>query len=382
MADSLAASFFSSNKDRNLAIPGDTVTFTLTSPPTAATDVLISVLETVAFLDTAKAQVTDRLIGAFRGRITRGVFQVERIIGAPLPPSPDPVLIRIAASPDPASPHLFAQMPEPEQIQAHALRLRVEGTVSGKKLTFEGTSNVQMEYPLAMIVPAIPMPHDPNFAILESWAVAQWKAHKPNFRHVEHVTALRFTRRIAPGDYDQLINAFVACARKASVVALSTGHGDGGQSRGNSVAWCNIVPEDFPVPIAPNPFLYNLDISEDGLLDGATQGRLPGGVSKVKLDALDRLSDALAGTGIRRILLHTCTVGQNKAFMQAFADRVQVPMLAQTDHVEHIGFPGKLKILAHYEGVNTVSPRDLRHWPISTVAGPFRPGPKPRRFGP
>ena len=139
-----------------------------------------------------------------------------------------------------------------------------------------------------------------------------------------------------------------------------------------AVAWAWVEPEE-------GKFDFTL---VDGLLDGATQGRLPGGVSKVKLDALDRLSDALAGTGIRRILLHTCTVGQNKAFMQAFADRVQVPMLAQTDHVEHIGFPGKLKILAHYEGVNTVSPRDLRHWPISTVAGPFRPGPKPRRFGP
>jgi hypothetical protein len=387
MADSLKANFFSSNNMTQHAVPGDTVTFKFASPPPTATGVLISVFETVLFLD-GSTKVIDRFVGGFRGRITNGVFRVDEILGAPPRGALDPIAIRLATSLSPDSPHFWAQMSEPELIQSHTLRLRVEGTAVGCESPVDGTSTLLIEYPLAEIVPSIPMPHDPDFAILESWVTAQWKTWRPTLRHVEHVRALRLTRPIVPADYDELISAFKACAAaKSIVVALATGHGDGGAGAGD-VAWCNIVPEDFPPPIPPARNLYKLDIDASVLGDGALLGHPgvtagpPSGSSKIKLDALDRLCDALDGSSVCRILLHTCTAGQSQLFMQQFADRLQVPLLAHTGEVEHIGSPGSGNILAHYVGDATVTPRDLHHWPVSKLVGPVRPGQKPRRFGP
>ena len=389
MAESLAAAFFSSNRNRNLATPGDTISFSFNDPPASATNVLVSVLETVVFLDTAKATVTDRPIGGFRGRIVKKVFIADSILGAPLPSIPDPVTLKIAASLDPAAPHLFAHMPEPEQVQSHTFRLRVDGTFNGSTVRVENASPISMEYPLAMIVVKPPSPNDPSAAVVESWAVKQWLAHKPAFRHVERISTTRFSRAPKFSDYAEMIAAFKVCAKFATsgVVALAVGHGDGGETNSNSIAWCMITPEDFKpneaVPGQPlAPFPYHLDIDESDLSDGATKGSFPVGTTQLKLDVLDKLAEALEGSGIRRILLHTCKAGKSVRFMQMFADRIRVPLLAHIESIEYTGVAGSGNILAGYAGTATISPRDLRHWPVYKMAGPFMPGPAPKKFGP
>ncbi len=384
MAGLLAASFFSSDPNKNFVVPGETVTFKFTDPLVTASNVTVTVLESVTFLNSLNAAVTDRLIGGFQGQLNKGSLTVQKVIGAPLPPVRDPVVIRVAANDTPSSPHLFAHMPEPEQIQSHTLRLRVTGTVNGRNETFEGTSLLQMEYPMSMIIGTVPpQAHDPSFAVVGSWARQQWQAHKPKFRFIQQVTPLRLNRAIKDSDYNELITAFVAAAQKSTsgVVALAVGHGDGGQSQPNGVPWCNLAPEDFAPPIAPVPFRYSLDIDDTVLGDGANKLSFPTAPDTlVKLRMMDRLGDALAPTGIRRILLHTCKAGGNQRFMQLFADRVRVPLLAHTVAVEYTGFANSGNITAHYEHDSPQTPRDLRHWPVSKVAGPFFPGPPPKRF--
>lgn len=386
MANPLAASFFSTNANSNLALPGDTVTFAFTDTQLNATEVLVSVLENVDFLNSSNAKVTDRPIGGFRGKVVNGKMQVDQILGAPLPAIPDPVNIRVASSAATGSPSLFAHMPEPEQIFNHTLRLKVEGKVAGKKEIFEGQSLLQVEYPMAMIVGKPPGTQDPSIAVVESWA-NQWKAFKPLFRHVERTTVSRIqNRNIKPDDYDDLVRAFKVCASKATagVIALATGHGDGGDTQ--AIAWCNLVPENFKPPEAtaaePNPpFLYRLDIDENALGDGANPGSIPGGQNVVKLNALDRIADALADSPVRRILLHTCRAGTSEIFMQRMADRLRVPVVAHRAKIEYTGAANSNQILASYEGLTPVSPRDLRHWPVSRLSKVFRPfATPPKRF--
>ncbi len=384
MAGSLAASFFSTNTDRNFVTPGDTVTLKFTNPQVTASNVVITVTETVGFLNSRNKDVTDRFVGAFEGQLNQGVMQVQKIRGAPLPPVRDPVSFRLAVNDSPGAAHLFAHMPEPEQVQSHTLRLQIKGNVKGISETFDGTSLLQVEYPIAMIIGRnIRNPHDQVFSFIGSWARDQWRPFKPRFRFIQEVTPLRLNRPIALTDYDELVNAFAAAAKQAAagVVAMTTGHGDAGQSQPNGVPWCNLASEDFPPPEDGAPFLYKLDIDDAVLGDGATQGSFPVGDSIIKLRAIDRVADALAGTGIRRILLHTCKAGANQRFMQLFADRVRVPLIAHTATVEYVGSPGSGNMIAHYEGDTPVTPRDLRHWPVSKVAGPFFPSlVAPRRF--
>lgn len=387
MANPLAASFFSTNANSNLALPGDTVTFAFTDTQLNATQVLVSVLETVEFLNSSNAKVTDRPIGGFRGKVVNGKLQVDQILGAPLPAIPDPVNIRVASSAATGSPSLFAHMPEPEQIFNHTLRLKVEGTVAGKKETFEGQSLLQVEYPMAMIVSVPPASQDPSIAVVESWA-RQWKAFKPQFRHVEKTKLTRVADKqdIKATDYDDLVRAFKVCAAKATagVIALATGHGDGGG--GKNIAWCNLPPENFKPPEStaaiPNPpFLYRLDMDESVLGDGSNPGSFPVGQNVVKLNALDRIADALADSPVRRVLLHTCRAGASAIFMQRMADRMRVPLLAHTAKIEYTGAAGSNQILASYEGLTPVNPRDLRHWPVSRLSNIFRPSATPpKRF--
>jgi hypothetical protein len=381
---SLAASFFSTNADSNFVTPGDTAKLKFTNPLVTASDVVITVTESIVFLNSGNAAVTDRLVGEFKGQLNQGVLQVQSIRGAPLPTIKDPVLFNVAADDSPGAAHLIARMPEPEQVQNHTLRLRIVGKVKGITETFPGASLLQVEYPMAMVIGRqIKNPHDQVFNFVGSWAKDQWIPFKPKFRFVQEVTPLRLFRDITVADYDELNRAIIAAAKQATsgVVALTTGHGDGGQSQPNGVPWCNLVPEDFPPPIDPAPFLYKLDIQDDILAEGATQGQFPTDPRKIaKLRALDQLADGLVGTGIRRILLHTCHAGSSTRFMQLLADRVRVPLLAHTESIEYIGFPGSGSMIAHYEGETPVTPRDLRHWPVAHVAGPFFPGPAPKRF--
>jgi hypothetical protein len=276
-------------------------------------------------------------------------------------------------------------MPEPETVESHTLRIKVEGTVKGRRETFEGTSRIQMEYSLAMVVPNGPGNQDPSLGVVAAWA-RQWKRFKPAFRHVEPLAVTRLTRNIVPADYDPLIAALVNAARaaKSGVVALAVGHGDDGE--GKNVAWFNSIPENFPPPEGDIPFQYRLDIDDLALADGDSTGGVaqvtPFGANRIKLDALDRIADALKDTGIRRLLLHTCKAGGNAQFMQRLADRMQVPVMAHRETITYTGAATASDIKAHYDPDAPVSPRDERFWPVRRLSGVFRPKKQPKRFGP
>lgn len=230
-----------------------------------------------------------------------------------------------------------------------------------------------------MVVPGGTAREDTSLNFVRSWA-EQWRRHKHTFRTTHAVPIVRLSRAIRPSDYDPLIQAVraAATAAKAGVVALAVGHGDDGDSR--SVAWSNLVPEDFD-PQDPGQIAnYRLDIDDQTLVFGSTPGSVPGQSEKVKLDALDRLADALAGTPIRRLLLHTCRAGGNAQFMQMLADRLRVPVMAHRESIAYQGFLGQA-IDAFYDPDTPRRPDSLHFWPIRRVGNVARPGPAPRRFG-
>lgn len=385
--ESLSASLLTSNADQNVATPADTISFRFSRPPPTATGVLVSIRESVDFLD-GSATIRDRPIGGFRGRIAGGRFIHERILGAPLPSISDPVVIRIASSTAPNSPHLFAHLPEPHRVNAHTLTLQVEGRVGGAQQVFRGKSVVHLQYAMAMVVPTPPATTDNSLNIVESWS-RQWQRFNPSFRQCFGTRLTRLTRDARPADYDDWIGQMRAAAEYASrgsgVVAMATGHGDAGgwafPDGGTAVAWCNLPPEDWHSPEAPHPYRYQLALMETELADGTGVG-MPMGVTKVKLDALDRLADSLSGTGLRRIILHTCAAGDSAHFMQMLADRIRVPMIGHRTQIEYTGTAGSGNIAACPAGSNPERPRDERQWNVTRLGRVFRPGPPPRRFGP
>ena len=380
MTSPLAASFVSPQPSHNVCLPGDTVTFRFANPPTRATNVVVAVLESVEFLHRRWSDVQDRFVGGFRGRIVNKRFQVEDILGAPPPPEPDPVTFEIAANSSPGAPSLQAHMPAPERVERHRLRLSVSGQVGGKVVKFKGRHSLNVEYPVAMVVPQRGAWTDPSLAMVEGWS-RQWRAHRPNRRQVQHALVNRRSGRIAHAEYDDWIAKMTAAANfaTAGVVAMALGHGDDGADPG-TVAWCNLVPENRRPPL---PFTYRLDIDDTVLVDGLSTIH-PTGASRVKLHALDRLADALASTPIRRLLLHTCRVGASNGhvFLQHFADRVRVPVMAHRDFIDYEGFVGSGTMVAHYASNNPVEPRDRHEWPIQRVSRVFHPGAAPPRHGP
>ena len=386
MSSPLAASFHSDNSSRNFCLPGETITFTFPQPPSKADDVSVSVLETINFLrPTTWSPVTDRMVGGFKGRIRNRKLEVSSVLGAPPPAYPDPVTICIAENMSPGARHVFAYMPEPERVATHQLRLRVEGRVDGKKEVFEGRHFMNVEYPMAMVVPVGGALHDPALNFIRSWA-GQWKTHKSIYRQFFLVPLNRRTGPIAHSEYDAWITAMTAAAQfaRAGVVAMATGHGDDGDGGVSSIAWCNSVPEDSPPPLGIIPSTYRLTFNDVVMTFGRSTVA-PTGDYRIKLHALDRLADALADTQIRRILLHTCRAGASKGrpFVQMLADRIRVPVMGHTETIEYDGAPGSGTIAAHYEDVPIVRPRDEHEWPIHHVMDPIcYPGTPPTRHGP
>lgn len=374
MTSPLAVSFRSSNALRNIVIPGDRVTVEFSAPPQTASNVLIKVSEKVVFLD---GKTQDRPLGGFRGRIVGGRFEHEASLGAPFPALPDPETIDIALGGTQAPHRVLTPLQQPHLVESHALRLAVTGDVQGRAERFEGDHLLQVEYPMAMVIPQTGAALDGSLDVVRRWA-AQWSAHKPQFRKAFPVPIGTPGAAITPADYDPLISALSSAATfaKAGVVALAVGHGDPGDPDGTTVAWCNLVPENQRVPVDGVPFRYRLDIDESVLGDGL--GAFPGGATQVKLDAIDRIGDALVAGNTRRLLLHTCKAGASALFMQRLADRLRVAVFAHTAEIEYtIATP----VLAAYAKETPVRPAAEVQWPVSKLGPLARPGNAPKRHG-
>jgi hypothetical protein len=163
------------------------------------------------------------------------------------------------------------------------------------------------------------------------------------------------------------------------------------------------MPEDVePVENADGSTSYphTLFVNKTSLLFGHIPGNQPGSGDRRVLNAIDRIGDALkaASIPIRKLILHTCNVGNDKTvpasgsdaeipgFTQLVANRAQVRVQAHTDFIVYSGVKVG-SILAHYESDPTPSqPRAAdeakTEWPLTHVSEESVPGAAPRRFPP
>jgi len=193
-------------------------------------------------------------------------------------------------------------------------------------------------------------------------------------------------------EYDPVVAAFRTAIATApgGLIALATGHGDGGQGQGGNTPWFNLMPENIAKRVEPDgseTFPHRLLFFLTELNDGAGVKRdgvlhTPGGNTIVKLRALDRIADVLktARLPIRKILLHTCNVGNSQTVTQLLSDRLQMPVQAHLDFIAYTRIAGSGKILAHYDSDAAQSPRDLTEWPLTKASTESIPGKPPQRF--
>jgi hypothetical protein len=374
---SLAASLFGPQQ-KNVVLPNEDLTFKFTNPPQTATKVRVNVVENVDFLD-GTASVKKRFVAGFLGNITAGDYVVEKLFGMPIPAIPDPNMYSIVHPSGRPRGRILAMMPEAERVLSHTLLLEIEGAVNGQRVTFEGQAPLHVEYPLAIVVPGGTAVLDNSLNFVSAWC-RQWQKHNSTHRSLFPAPIKRVTPPIQTSHYDTLITAFESAAKAATsgVVVLAVGHGDAGDTHADP--WCNITPED-EVVIVGQGINFSLFIDLNELTFGA-QGppNVPGARDKVKLNALDRMSDVATSNGVRRILIHTCRAGASATFMQLMADRLRVPVFAQTEQVQFTGVPGSGKMTSEYAGQTPTLPEAQRQLPVSRLGPLARPGSAPRRF--
>jgi hypothetical protein len=374
MASPLALSLVASRSPTNVARPGDTLTFAFASPPKTATRVKIEVLHAV----------TSRVVATFGGRITEGKYVPETaVVGN----KPAQVHTKISICDGNSS--LVVDLEDGRNFAfTIELLVSVTGRIAGKDESFAGRAAVSVEYPLVMIAPTQTAKSDPALNSLAAWS-QQWVKAAAQARTVVTITPIVPPKAVKSTDYDQLVQAFASAVSAApgGIIALTTGHGDGGQGSPNSVAWCSLVSEDKAPTVLPDGgevFRDHILFIDQAMLQDAVPPAFPGGSTLIRLNALDRIAAALKGAKIpiRKILLHTCNVGRNALFTGLLADRLRVPIQGHTDFMVYVGDPTKkAAILAHYQ---TRSPAAdaATVWPTSLVSTESIPGATPAKVFP
>lgn len=366
----------------NIIVNGDDVSWKLANPPDTADSVQVKILEDVRDLDGKRLRTG--LTGGFLGEIRDKRFKTKRVFGGPPALVPDPALFHITHPEGREEGHILGFTPAPERVSEHLLTLVTEHRVDGKRVGFIGQHQIEVRQSLAMVVPGGTAHLDTALNQLSVYA-DKWKQYQPGFRHVRHAKIF-VTKNIPkplPEHFDDVIERITEAATlaKSGVVALALGHGVVGDSN-ESVTFFNFVPEDNRKAITNKPFILRVDKTD--LAEGLPHGRSnitvkPHPFTRVRLDALDRLGDALAETSIRRLLLHTCRTGLDAEFLQMLADRLRVPVIGQRDWVDFLGEPDPASV---YRDANPVMPRDQRFWPIQKATEPFFPrNPPPPRHG-
>jgi hypothetical protein len=117
----------------------------------------------------------------------------------------------------------------------------------------------------------------------------------------------------------------------------------------------------------------------------------------VMLDALDKLGDVLHDASgeplLRRLILHTCRVGLNRAFVQHLANRIQLPVRAQLSRIGYQQLTpeerseygsldgGSYSTISAYDGEAGVVPEGLYYWPVHKLGPVIYPQRKAARWG-
>jgi hypothetical protein len=391
MANQLTATLTSPRSTLNTALPGDTVSFKFSNPPSSVSAVEINIQQ--AQFQQGQTLIPGSVLATFEGDIKNGQYVPRKATGRPLPPRTHMPLTLT----DGTNKLKVGLVDNGNAELRNELQIAVAGTIAGTRETFRGNAALFVEYPLVMIVPTlqakVPV-RDQTMIVIPSWA-DQWKKKTPRLRTV--VTALASERPagappLAVTEYDPLVAAFTTAigAAPGGIIAVATGHGDGGQGSKSGTPWCNLMPENIAKIVEPDgseTFPHRLLIFLTELTDGAgvrPDGILhtPGGDTIIKLRAIDRIADVLktARLPIRKVLLHTCNVGNSKNFTQLLSDRLQSPVQSHLDFIESTGAAGSGKILAHYASDTAQSPRDLTEWPLSKASTESTPGKAPKRF--
>lgn len=393
MPSPLAATLHSNDDaKKNRSLPGGTITFAFSRPPRGADEVEIDILQG-HFQESTGNVVSASLLATFKGRIRNGryipgsaeAFRRKKVEDMRLMVTDGSTTLEIGLM-DPS----FV-------VIRNELQITVRGKIKGKTEFFQGKAALFVYYPLAMLVPTLAGRRDPALDTLAHWAT-QWQGADRTVRHVHRIAPLAPPSEPSPRHYNPLISAFTEAAKSApgGIVALAIGHGDGGQGAGLDVAWCDLMPEDVEPQLNPDgssSYPHTLFANKTSLLFGHIPGHSPAAADRLVLNALDRIGDALASasTPIRKLLLHTCNVGNDATgpgdrngdpdipgFTQLFADRVRVPVQAHTDTITYTG--DRLgAIEAHYE---SSSQRSKTEWPLSLASDESLPGRAPKRFPP
>ena len=385
MSNPLAATLLSTKTSENRALPGETIKIVFSRPPRSADDVEIDVQQ-AQYRDGGDV-VPGAVLARFRGQVRDGKYvpkSAEQLGQPRLKHMPLKVT-------DGANTIDIALLDTGNAVVRNELQVTVRGRVNGKVEFFVGKAALFVWYPLAMLVPTESAKQDKSLNIVSRWATKQWGAKGTRDRRVYTIPTIRPPDPVKPSHYDPLVKAFARAVADVpgGIIALAVGHGDGGQGLGGGVPWCDLMPEDAKtVEDGVETFPHTLFVDKNKLFDGALPGHLPGGRTKVTLNALDRIADELAKAKIpiRKVLLHTCNVGNDRTvpgnppipgFTQLIADRLRVPVQAHKDFIAYTGDkPGTIR--AHYE---SDAPNDtgLKHWPLRRASEESLPQGAPKR---
>ncbi|MCC7374725.1 MAG: hypothetical protein IT581_08710 [Verrucomicrobiales bacterium] len=348
----LDASFHSSGKAANVVEVNDSVQIVLTSPPAAATDVRIQLLEKK---DTGDAQSGERLLATFRGHIDKQKFTLDGPSGDPLDvdPKPNPELndalkkemsdapptVKITFNPGDAS----SSVPLPDKLAEglqYEIRLKITGTIGGKAETFDGAAILNVRLAIdVMIVPDV----DPNSEPPASgdrlifWQNArfgfQWKAFAPARREL-----LKIPVDGALTDFENAVTAAASKAKKSEVL-LCIGHGGAGGFRGLSLTVFDTVPESVH-----GMNLHKHTITSDVLnLPERAERKSPGKwVPKAKtpssqdqteidalaprFEVLERLAVVLKNGQVSRFVVMSCNFARDAQFGNRLSTLLKTPV--------------------------------------------------------
>ncbi|MCA9625308.1 MAG: hypothetical protein KC731_40075 [Myxococcales bacterium] len=341
--------------------------FLFASAPKTATDVVVLVEEVIKDLDgkvippRKTKEVPDGPTKEFHGRIENGKFVASLLVMGKLSDNRNNEF-RLTGPEGKNTIRAFIH--DPERVSSHVLTVTIRYKVDGKPETFVGTSPLHVRFPLAMVIPKGKATLDTALNMIPRYA-SHWQSEEPDFRHVEGVPIVvtRNIKRLEPRHFDGVVAGLRQAALNATagVVALSVGHGGADGQAGT--AFISLVPEDNRRSVTGLEAKCRVTQTDLVSFDEPPK---PGSVkitpshdTLVRLNALDRIADALANTPIRRLILHTCNAGNDGAFIQLLANRLRVPVQAQRDFI----FFEPQASYYEKDGKATL-PRDGKFWPI------------------
>ncbi|MBK8257543.1 MAG: hypothetical protein IPK82_33355 [Polyangiaceae bacterium] len=382
----IVANWVTTGSGTNVVVVGDPaknlVQFEFASAPQKAEKVVITIVEKILDLDGKPRPSDADNIKLFTGKLENGKFVASGFQMGKKRSNLKNNEFKIA---DPEKKNIMRGfIDDPERVSEHVLTLKTSHDIKGKSVEFVGTQEVQVRFPLAMVIPKGKATLDTALNMIGKYA-SNWKSKDAPHRHVEEtkmVVTKSLKGTLEPSVYDDIVRAIAAAADKATggIVALSVGHG--GMGTVDTVPFVNLIPEDNKKAQTGVPFLARVDQTDLAPYDkppapGSVKST-PGRNTQVRLDALDRIGDALQGKPIRRLLLHTCNAGNSPDFIQFLANRLRIPVFAQMDF---IWFQPAASF--YDKDGQPVLPRDEKFWPIHRSGEVKIPDPvAPPRFGP